>query len=169
MAISSPQLHLQSRLGRYTHSRHAFSHHTFFGHRTKPQHVNAQWFASDDQSELFRLHNDGICQVYKKDSPHSMNVRRATRSDTAQYKWSHEMEEICDTDNPLFNKYATVEDPVPDRVSLHSTIPIPIPDAPPDSILDTLNSWPNQSLWKYFRCDGDGRWIRTALLSVTSN
>jgi hypothetical protein len=163
MAISSPQLHLQSRLGRYTHPRHVFSHHTFFGHRTKPQHVNAQWFASDDQSEIFRL-TDGICQVYKKDSPHSMNARRATRSDTAQYKWSHEMEEICDTGNPLFRKYATVEDPVPDRISLHSTIPIPTPDEPPDSILDTLKSWPNQSLWKYFRCDGDGRWIRTALL-----
>ena len=58
MAISSPQLHLYSRLGRYIHPRHVLTHHTFFGHKTKPQHVNAQWFASNDQSELFRLNTD---------------------------------------------------------------------------------------------------------------
>ena len=54
------------------------------------------------------------------------------------------------------------------RVYLQSVAERPhaaIPDSL--SLVDTLMSWPNPSLWDDFRCDGDGEWIRRGLTTGT--
>ena len=52
-------------------------------------------------------------------------------------------------------------------VRLTSVDPVPQTVETRVSFFDTLYAWPNQSLWKHFKCDGDGEWIRRAISSGT--
>ena len=48
-----------------------------------------------------------------------------------------------------------------DEVKLHSFIEVP---HTPTAFWDVLHSFENQSLWKYFHCDGNGEWINRGLI-----
>ena len=52
-------------------------------------------------------------------------------------------------------------------VTLLSMAPVPRPVTLRMSFWETLRSWPNQSLWRYFKSDGDGEWIRHAIMFGT--
>lgn len=49
-------------------------------------------------------------------------------------------------------------------VILHSSSPVYIPSSVRQSFLQRLHFLPNQSLWRHFKCDGDGSWIYEGLL-----
>ena len=52
-------------------------------------------------------------------------------------------------------------------VTLHSRAAAFEAPPQPASFLDTLRSFENQSLWRYFHCDGDGEWISEGLVNGT--
>ena len=65
-------------------------------------------------------------------------------------------------------RYASIQEVDDMTVSLHSTAEIPAtPEEPSMSFWDALHSFENQSLWKYFRCDEDGKWIHRGLMLGT--
>ena len=55
--------------------------------------------------------------------------------------------------------YASVEVLSSNEVKVHSTALAPRRTTATYSLRDTLKTFPNQSLWRYFRCDGNGEWI----------
>ena len=67
----------------------------------------------------------------------------------------------------VLSKYDIVDTFDPHFVKLHSTAPVLQPQPKPAGFIDVLSSWPNQSLWEYFKCDGDGEWIRRGLIFGT--
>ena len=52
-------------------------------------------------------------------------------------------------------------------MSLHSSTHPPQPETLPTLFYDVLKSYENQTLWRYFRCDGDGEWIREGVINGT--
>ena len=62
-------------------------------------------------------------------------------------------------------KYASVVHIDELTVSLHPTAFKYVPAATPQSFLETLRSFENQSLWDHLVLDGDGEWIREGLLT----
>ena len=60
--------------------------------------------------------------------------------------------------------YASIDEGAKGMVTLHSTAnPPPLRAAGKKTFLKTLHSFPNQSLWKDMKVDGNGEWIHTAL------
>ena len=62
------------------------------------------------------------------------------------------------------NRYASVREVDEMTVALHSVVAVPRPVTPATDFWEVLHSFSNQSLWRYFHCDGDGRWIHQGLL-----
>jgi len=76
-----------------------------------------------------------------------------------QFAWSkaHENEPQC-------VRYASIRHINDHTVTLHSTASIPRELSQPTAFWDVLCSFENQTLWRDFRCDGDGSWIHRGLL-----
>ena len=55
----------------------------------------------------------------------------------------------------------------PTRVRYHSSAPLPPPTPRLDSVEEVLRSWGHRSLWRTLRIDGDGSWIRRAMVLGT--
>ena len=69
------------------------------------------------------------------------------------------------TEEFQFGHLASVDDAFdPNFVQLHSDAPLPLKQEASASFADVIASFPNQSLWKYLKYDGDGEWIRRGLL-----
>jgi len=113
------------------------------------------WFANDDSSELYHLRGDFSYDVYS-----CSQAERRTRRPTFQ-----KIRNVVGDIKP--SRLVSVD--VYDEwfVMLLSTAQVPRAFEPRMSFLDTLHSWPNQSLWRYFKCDGDGEWIRRAIMMGT--
>ena len=61
-------------------------------------------------------------------------------------------------------RYASIKPIINGKVTLHSTaIPLALP-MPTANFWDTLDSFPNQSLWNYLQCNGNGFWITRDLM-----
>ncbi len=69
---------------------------------------------------------------------------------------------------PVNISYARIRQLDDMTVTLHSIVALP-PSPPFISLKfwDALRSFDNQSLWRYFRCDGDGEWIHRGLMLGT--
>ena len=52
-------------------------------------------------------------------------------------------------------------------VRLHSSAFLPVEPSPKVDFWEVLRSFENQTLWRYFHCEGDGRWIHEGLLMGT--
>jgi len=50
---------------------------------------------------------------------------------------------------------------------LHNQALPPAPPMPTANFWNTLDSFPNQSLWNYFQCDNDNSWIPRGLMGGT--
>ena len=53
------------------------------------------------------------------------------------------------------------------HIRLHSKATLPKEILTNFDFWDVLHSWPNQSLWRNFQCDGDGTWIRRGAMRGT--
>ena len=70
-----------------------------------------------------------------------------------QYAWQETQAE-----EPAEVRYASVKEVDDMTVTPHSTIELPLPTATPSmSFWDALRLFENQSLWKYFWCNGNGK------------
>lgn len=81
-----------------------------------------------------------------------------------QYKWSNNR-----SDDPPMHTHASIREVNDSTVSLHSTLAPFIPHTCTfeTSFWDIFQSYPNQSMWKYFYCDGKGSWIYQGVLMGT--
>jgi len=140
--ISSSTLKLPCKLGDYLSLGH--QHH--------------QWYATADRSELFFWPDRNVqsYQVFVKDT-----LNRTTRYGT-KYSLSRAL-----LGEPPQLEYASIRRVNNETVTLHSTAPVFVALPAPTSFLDTLHSFENQSLWRYFHCDGDGEWIADGLANGT--
>ena len=64
-------------------------------------------------------------------------------------------------------RYASVDAIDEMSVQLHSSAALPMTEPIPQDFWSVLHSFPNQSLWKNFVCDGDGEWIHRGLVDGT--
>ena len=134
---------LERPLGPYLREGHLFQH----------------WFESSDGRLLFyRPHND-VEESY--DEYHLEARRYPTRHGR---RFALTATRVGTLPNSLRLASVVYDDSV-DRVRLHSSCePFrPIQDTV-RGLLDTLQSFENQTLWRYFHCDGDGEWIRRGLI-----
>ena len=53
------------------------------------------------------------------------------------------------------------------HIKLHSTVTLPTEIQMHFDFWDVLHSWPNQSLWRNFKCGGDVTWMRRGAMKVT--
>jgi hypothetical protein len=117
-------------------------------------HNNNTWTCNDDQTILCQSLGRGSFSLYKLDTPF-----RFTRSGTPFT--FHRYTSV----DPEFSRLATVLSLPHPAVRLQSTCPMPTIPTPPTTFLGILHSWPNQSLWRTLKVDGDGSWILDALVA----
>jgi hypothetical protein len=139
-AISSPSLSICPKLGRYL--------------RDPP--TTQIWFVSEDRSHVYRWIDDDSYAVLTPPP-----LLRRTRHGTT-YRWTHS---CLGTVPP--SDWASVHIVSQMQIQLHSSTPQPLIPDTNSSFLDVLASFENQSLWKFFKCDGDGEWIKRGLLMGT--
>ena len=120
---------------------------------TPPNHDG--WFMDEKKNVLYWLHEDDSYEMYTLD--HGTRSHRRSR-----YRWSCTLSE-----QPQYTHLASISHQHDDLVYLHSTSAIPRLPTIRNKFLDILHSWPNQSLWQYLNCDGDGEWIRQGVLRQT--
>ena len=138
--VTSPTLTLDRPLGAYL--------------IMPPRHDG--WFATADRMEVYCVLDASTFDVYTC-------ATTAHRRRRPIYAWERTATGQPD-EMPLL---ASVEESDGWQVTLLSTAPVPrVPDET-QTFLQTLYSWPNQSLWKYFKCDGDGEWIGRAISNNT--
>lgn len=113
------------------------------------------WYASDNETEVYARTGDKCYDVYRM-----QDDGRPRR-------------------NPIYKLFGVGEDRAPPtkhasvgiidgrHAVLRSVASVSAPPLPPRGLVEELRSWKNQSLWKYFKCDGDGEWIRKGLLRGT--
>ena len=138
--VTSPSLVLDQPLGQYL--------------ITPPNHTG--WYANNDISEVYHLRGDFSYDVYSRTA-----TERRHRHPT--FTKSH----LAEEDEIILARLASVEAIEDVSITLQSSTLVPSHVDSRTSFLDTLHSWPNQSLWKYFKCDGDGEWIRRAIILGT--
>ena len=138
--VTSPRLVLERPLGEFL--------------LMPPRHDG--WFVKDDRSEVYHVAADALSYDVYLCSSTERSRRRPT------------YEHIRRVDGDLTPTHLASVDVFDDHfVTLLSMAPVPRNRTPRMSFLDTLHSWPNQSLWRYFKCDGDGEWIRRAVINGT--
>ena len=124
-------------------------------------HNSDNWFATDKESTLFRKTEEGTFDVYSK-LDGSISTRRPC------YRLTESSQSLPAPSNSDLKVAMVLHLTRADTVSLHSTARAP--QEPQDnyqSVPDLLRSTKNPDLWRNFKCDGDGWWIRDAHFSRT--
>jgi len=102
------------------------------------------WFVSEDRLRIFRCRLVDLQSV--TDVFCAVSRRYATRRGQ-QYRWEYSMYGMEES-----AEYASVLPVDEFLVTLHSSLPVPVPPpAPSTDFWDILRSFENQSLWTYFR------------------
>jgi hypothetical protein len=126
------------------------------GKYTGRLHWPDDWFVSSNLSQLYHKVATGGHEVYNRG-----HITRATRFG-AIYHYHH----LDDTSCPD-QRRASVSNWTGPTVQFHSSALSWILDnvKMPDTLLSSLASWDNQSLWKHLQIDGgDGGWIHNSLI-----
>ena len=129
------------------------------GAKVAAGHMYHRWFIAADEVELYYRYSDAgtaMHSVFEK-----LPMPYPTRYGQ-QYKWTENR-----TDDPPMHTHASIREVNDSTVSLHSTLAAFVPPTPTTNFWDILKSYPNQSMWKYFYCDGDGSWIYQGMLMGT--
>jgi len=117
--------------------------------------LSIEWRISSDGTSLYR-HNR------YKSSWYDIFVRvedeRVTRSGV-RFEWS--MTHQGDLPSTIYASVNTVDTM---SVRLHSSATSAEGKSTPQTFMEALSSYKNQTLFKHFRCDGDGEWIEEAVL-----
>ena len=114
---------------------------------------------SDQEDRLYFSYCQGGLDCY--DTYCKESTDRVTRFGQ-KFTWESTCEGV-----PTASIYASVRDVDDSTVSLHSTAAIPRPLSLNTDFWEVLHSFLNQSLWRSFRCDGDGKWIHRGLVMGT--
>ena len=133
---------------------------TSLGPYIQQPHKNAGWYTSSDNLYLYKQNSNGTFDSFRQ----SPSTRTTRRRKCIPYLTSY-----SPPLNTKTSKYAsvTIQEGMTDIIvtSIASRF---IPDEHPQQpIPDILRSWTNSDLWKALTCDGDGWWIRDALLDGT--
>ena len=140
---ASAQYTLESPLGRYLVLPHHSDH----------------WFANDNGSKLFRETEEGTFDVYSK-LDGNISPRRPS------YRLTESSQTLTDLSTSDLKVATVLHVTRANTVFLYSTARAP--QEPQDnyqSVPDLLRLTKNPGLWRNFKCDGDGWWIRYALFS----
>ena len=114
------------------------------------------WFTTADRREVYCVLDNNTHDIYTCDMEEVRGRRPA-------YVWDRNEE-----GNPGVAPLLASVEVLDERfITLLSTAPVPHQSDGTQSFLETLHSWPNQSLWKYFKCDEDGEWIGRAISNNT--
>ena len=142
-AIVKPSLQLHQPLGKYLQT----------------SHLKRRWTWAQDSDELYFVHSDGPVECYDLfcREPGIYPTRYGSK-----YRWIETKEGV-----PPSGIYASVRELSDNTVTLHSSCPIYTPIPVATDFWEVLHSFENQSLWRYFHCDGDGKWIHNGLLLGT--
>ena len=128
---------------------------TRLGEYIRPRHRPTEWFLAGDENHLYSWDE-------ASDSPcHEVFIRHPTQRPTRfrqLFVWSR-----SDVGPPPRERYASVSVVTDDTVALESYAPVPARTLVPSGFWPVLRSFPNQSLWSSFTCDGDGEWLRRGL------
>ena len=140
--VTSSTHQLQNRLGKYT----------------KETHRKMRWSASNDCTKLYFEYDaseDGAKQygIYEKDK----------MAQTTRFGQRYSEKEVRIGIPPVC-KYASIRQVSKKVVTLHSTVARPLPPLQHSTFWAILRSFPNQSMWRNFICDGDGEWIHRGML-----
>ena len=117
------------------------------------------WYSSTDESSLYHDTDEATHTVYEKDKECSTRLTRRTSN-------KYRMLTRRDGNHPG-TKYASVDMRPNGDVMLHSTALIPQTLPVTQPFLQTLRTFPNQSMWKDLKMDEDGEWIGEALTAGT--
>jgi len=139
--IASPQLKLIHPLGCYTSDPHG------------PD----DWFTNDDRDALYYRRDDGMYDVFERGEDGIQ-----TRFGSYYFLAEEGSTEVSPT-----RRASITEGLSPTRVRYHSSAPLPSPSPRPDSVEAVLRSWGHRSLWRSLHVDGDGSWIRRAMILGT--
>ena len=140
--ILSPGLRLPARLGGYVAEPH--------------QHV--EWFQSGDAETIFFCPRDNIDDSY--DEFRMRTDGGATRTCYGHhFNWAGTRRGV-----PPKDVQASVTLHEDDTVQFHSALPVYRTPPLKTDFWEILHSFPNQSLWRDFRCNGDGSWVHRGLM-----
>jgi hypothetical protein len=117
------------------------------------------WYSSTNECTLYHDTGQATHAVYEKVK---LSETRQTRGTSNRYR---ELERR--NDNHPGTKYASVDVRPSGDVVLHSTALIPRTTQVQRSFLETLHSFPNQSMWNDLQLDGNGEWVSEALSAGT--
>ena len=109
-----------------------------------------RWSISDNGTELYFEHNDiddGVLRygVYERNE----------MAQTTLFGKRYREQEVLIGSPPICN-YASIRHVTEGVVTLHSRVARPIPEIQNTNFSSTLHSFPNQSMWRTFLCDGYG-------------
>ena len=128
---------------------------TRLGEYIRPRHRPTEWYMSDDE-EFVYFWDEAI------DAPTNERFTRHPARPPTRFR-QYFVWDRTEVGRPPRERYATVTEVDSTTVAVESYAPIPRELPPPSGFWATLRSFPNQSLWKNFVCDGDGEWIRRGL------
>ena len=112
-------------------------------------HRKMRWYLLEDEYELYYVYEDEFedkFDVFCKNN-HLHNTRYGQ-----QYQCEESREGI-----PPKHTYASIREVDDSTVTLHSKMEVACPIEVDTDFWVVLRSFDNQSLWKNFQCDGDGK------------
>jgi len=114
-----------------------------------------EWRCSSDENTLYRINrcNSGWYDIFVR-----VEEERVTRTGP-RFEWLMTHQGVLPS-----TCYASVKAVDGMSVRLHSSASVAPAKVTPQTFLESLQSFDNQSLFKHFRCDGDGEWIEQAVL-----
>ena len=140
-AITSPNLTIQDSIGDFFRSLHC----------------QLWWFYLEDTLEIYHERLDEYYEIYKL--PTGVVVIQQT-----QYCW---WAPFMDHPPNMEQTLVSIDRIDSTHIRLHSKATLPKEILTNFDFWDVLHSWPNQSLWRNFQCDGDGTWIRRGAMRGT--
>ena len=117
------------------------------------------WYSSADECTPYYDPCQKTCTAFKRDTDSSAHQTRTTSNKYREV-------ETCAGSHPG-TKYASVDELPNGDVTLHSTADLPQTAPRTRSFLETLHSFPNQTLWNDLTLDKDGEWISKGLNAGT--
>jgi len=122
-------------------------------------HRKMRWYLSEDEEELY--------YVYEEEFEDRYDVfHRKSRAHNTRYGQQYQWEATCEGIPPK-HTYASIREVDDSTVTLHSKIAVARPIQVETDFWAVLHGFENQSLWRNFQCDGDGKWIHQGLLLGT--
>jgi hypothetical protein len=124
------------------------------GHYTSEPHIPYHWFASNDEELVYHVFSPDGYNVYQRSHDY-VTTRSGPRFDKISTL----------PGQPPTTNYASISNYASSHINLHSTCPSYTPSTNTSSLLPTLFSISDSSLWSNLEVDGDGSWLINSINS----